>query len=124
MRMPGGVYASSVTSLAEPPIVRKYRLIKQCDYIIITPAGTTGMKTHIISIGNSRGIRIPKAILEQCRIEKDVELELENDKIILKPLRKTPRKTWTQAFQKMKSQQDDGLLIDDRLDLDEKDWEW
>lgn len=43
------------------------------------------MKTHIISIGNSRGIRIPKAILEQCRIEKDVELELENDKIILKP---------------------------------------
>jgi len=82
------------------------------------------MKTHIISIGNSRGIRIPKAILEQCRIEKDVELELENDKIILKPLRKTPRKTWTQAFQKMKSQQDDRLLIDGHLGLDEKDWEW
>jgi antitoxin MazE len=82
------------------------------------------MKTHIISIGNSRGIRIPKAILEQCRIEKDVELELEDDKIIIKPLRKTPRKNWAQSFQKMKSQQDDKLLIDDRLDLGEKDWDW
>ncbi len=82
------------------------------------------MKTHIISIGNSRGIRIPKAILEQCRIEKDVELELEDDKIIIRPLKKTPRKSWAQSFQKMKSFQDDRLLIDDRLDMDEKDWEW
>jgi len=95
-----------------------------CDYIIITPEGSTAMKLRLVSIGNSRGIRIPKAILEQCRLENDVELEIEAGKIIIKPVKRAPRKGWDEAFKKMRSEGDDRLLINDRLDLDSKDWEW
>lgn len=59
------------------------------------------MKTSIVPIGNSRGIRIPKTILEQCHIEKDVVLEVEGDNIVIKPVKKEPRKNWEQAFRKM-----------------------
>jgi len=44
------------------------------------------MKTTIIPIGNSKGIRIPKAVLEQCNFSKDVSLEVKGDCLIIKPL--------------------------------------
>ncbi len=82
------------------------------------------MKASIVPIGNSRGIRIPKTILEQCHIEKEVVLEVENDTITIKPVKKESRKRWAHAFKKMKENKDDGLLIDDNLDLDVAGWEW
>jgi len=65
------------------------------------------MKATIIPIGNSRGIRIPKAILEQCNMEKDVFLEVKGENIII-----------------MKENKDDRLIINDGVDLDMADWEW
>lgn len=82
------------------------------------------MKLRIIPIGNSRGIRIPKVILEHCHVEDEVELETEGDRIIVKPVRRAPRKGWEKAFLKMKSRKEDRMLIDDGLDLDSEDWEW
>jgi antitoxin MazE len=82
------------------------------------------MNLRLVAIGNSRGLRIPKAILEQCRLENEVEVEIEAGRLIIKPVKKTPRKGWDEAFKKMRSEGEDRLLINDRLDLDSQDWEW
>lgn len=82
------------------------------------------MKVTIIPIGNSKGIRIPKTILEQCHIEKEVVLEVEDDNIIIKPAEKEPRKNWEQYFKKMKETKEDQLIIDDKIDLNMPGWEW
>jgi len=79
---------------------------------------------NVVQIGNSKGIRIPKAILKQCQIEDQVDLEVEDGKIILKARKKTPRKGWEKAFKAMAPNQDDALLIDDNIDVEMDDWEW
>ena len=82
------------------------------------------MQTTIIKIGNSKGIRIPKPLLEQCGIEKEVELKVKKNEIIIKPV-KAPRKGWEDAFKKMIKNNDDKLLIDfPQNEWDEKEWEW
>jgi antitoxin MazE len=82
------------------------------------------MQLNIVQIGNSKGIRIPKAILEQCQIEDQVDLEVENGRIILEPKKKTPREGWGKAFKDMASNEDDALLIDDSVDIEIDHWEW
>ena len=82
------------------------------------------MLVKVVPIGNSKGIRIPKAILEQCNIRDQIELEVEGGRIILEPVRDAPRKTWDDAFREMASSDDDKLLISDDLEIDVEDWEW
>ena len=82
------------------------------------------MLLSIVQIGNSKGIRIPKAILDQCNIRDQIELEVEGDRIILEPVRDTPRKAWDEAFREMAVNNDDKLLISDAVELDMEDWEW
>ena len=82
------------------------------------------MQLNIVQIGNSKGIRIPKAILEQCQIEDQVGLEVEDGKIILEPKKKTPRVGWEKALEALASNQEDALLIDDSVDIEADDWEW
>ena len=83
------------------------------------------MKTSVVKIGNSKGIRLPKIILNQCQIENEVDLQLKNNFIIIKPVpSKKIRKNWAEVFKKMHSNNDDKLLIQDSLDLNMEDWEW
>lgn len=82
------------------------------------------MKSHLVQIGNSKGIRIPKTILEQCRIEKDIIIEIENNSLIIKPCKSKPRKGWEKYFKKMSMNQDDKLLIDSDIDLEMENWDW
>jgi len=82
------------------------------------------MIINIVPIGNSRGIRIPKTILEQCDIENEVELEVENGKIIIEPIKRIPRKGWNESFSQMAKVKEDTLLVDDTIDLEMEDWEW
>jgi len=70
------------------------------------------MKASIIQIGNSKGLRLSKAILERYNIRDTVELILEKGRIILKPVDQ-PRKGWDEAFSHMHANKDDDLLIDD-----------
>lgn len=70
------------------------------------------MKASIIQIGNSKGLRLSKTILERYNIKDSVELILEKGRIILKPL-DHPRKGWDEAFSRMHLNNDDQLLIDD-----------
>lgn len=70
------------------------------------------MKIPVIKIGNSKGIRIPKSILEHYEIRNALELILEKGRIILKPTTQ-PREGWEEAFSEMHKNGDDQLLIDD-----------
>ncbi len=70
------------------------------------------MQVSIIQIGNSKGIRLPKAILAQYEMDTTVELVLEKDHILIKPSQK-PRAGWDEAFKMMHENGDDELLIPD-----------
>lgn len=69
------------------------------------------MELPIINIGNSKGIRLSKTILEKYSFGEKIELILEKGYIILKP-KAEPRKGWDKAFKKMHDNGDDNLLID------------
>ncbi|MBI3324686.1 MAG: AbrB/MazE/SpoVT family DNA-binding domain-containing protein [Candidatus Omnitrophica bacterium] len=82
------------------------------------------MKTRVIPIGNSKGIRIPRSLLELCRIRNSVNLEVKGDIILIRPIKDRPRAGWDSAFRTMHEQHDDRLLIDASLDVDVSQWEW
>jgi antitoxin MazE len=82
------------------------------------------MKASVVPIGNSKGIRIPKTVLEECKIEDEVVLEIEGETILIKPVKHKPRKNWEKAFRKMHEQDEDSLILDDLLDLNTLGWEW
>ncbi len=73
------------------------------------------MEASIIKIGNSKGLRLSKSILERYNINDKVEIILEKGRIILKPIDQ-PRKNWEAAFRKMHPDNDDRLLINDVFD--------
>ena len=80
------------------------------------------MVISVINIGNSKGIRLSKIILEKYNIQDKIELILEKEFIVLKP-KTEPRKNWEKAFKKMRENNDDQLLIDDVFE-DENFEEW
>ena len=84
------------------------------------------MKTRVVRIGNSQGIRIPKALLEQTGLHGEVEISAKDDSLIIRPVRR-PREGWAAAFQEMARRGDDAPLDDVAPSLsswDEDDWEW
>ena len=85
------------------------------------------MKTKIIKIGNSRGIRLPKVVLQQIGIENEVDLEVDQDKIILKPIRRQ-RSGWQEAFRQMAANSDDQLLdgndVISQSSWNDNEWAW
>jgi antitoxin MazE len=81
------------------------------------------MKVHVVRIGNSRGIRIPKKILEECRIEDSVDLAVKGGRLVLTPVKGTPRVGWLEAAERMSRAGDDSLLVPDVLG-DDEDLHW
>ena len=80
------------------------------------------MDISIISIGNSKGIRLSKTLLEKYDIKDSIELIMEKGYIILKP-KHAPRKGWENAFKKMHERGDDKPLMADIFE-DENFEEW
>ena len=86
----------------------------------------TIVTTRIVKIGNSQGIRIPKPLLEQVGLNGTVQLEVEADCLILRPVR-VPRQGWEAQFQRMAENGDDALVDSDIPSMtkwDETEWEW
>jgi antitoxin MazE len=80
------------------------------------------MELPVVKIGNSRGIRLSKTLLERYNIKDTVDLILEKGHIVIRPLSK-PRKGWDEAFKEMNASGDDKLLIDDVFpDDDLEEW--
>lgn len=87
---------------------------------------TNVVTTRIVKIGNCQGVRIPKPLLEQAGLSGPVCLEVEADRLILRPAR-LPRQDWDAQFQQMADSSDDALLDDAPLILTEweaQEWEW
>ncbi len=83
------------------------------------------MKTTLIPIGNSRGVRIPKPYIEQCELEEDIEINVRANQIIIQSSKK-PRRTWERAFEQMAKRGDDALLDKEAMPSrwDEEEWQW
>ncbi|MGH9915196.1 MAG: AbrB/MazE/SpoVT family DNA-binding domain-containing protein [Pyrinomonadaceae bacterium] len=84
------------------------------------------MQTRIVKIGNSKGIRIPKLLLELSNLSAEVELEAQDDRIIIRSV-KQARKDWESAFLAMSERGDDVLLDKDLLtqtQWDKDEWRW
>jgi antitoxin MazE len=84
------------------------------------------MKTRIVPIGNSQGIRIPKQLLEQLGLSGEVEICAEADTLVIRPVGK-PRAGWGEAFRQMSEHGDDTLLDEaapSLSDWDAVEWEW
>ncbi len=83
------------------------------------------MKSEIIRIGNSHGVRIPKPVLEQCGLRGQVEMDVQQGKLIIAPV-KSARSGWTEVFQKIADAGDDQLLMGEEhaSKWDEQEWQW
>lgn len=81
------------------------------------------MKTNIVQIGNSKGIRIPAFILKECKFKDEVELRIIRGNIVISPI-KTAREDWDAIYSNMNAEGNDALLISDSVDLDSEDWQW
>ena len=85
------------------------------------------MKTKLIRIGNSQGVRIPKPVIEEIGLSEEIEMILEDNQIILRSSEET-RKDWDHSFKKMAKEDDDQLLdqkdIEQPSQWDETEWTW
>jgi len=83
------------------------------------------MRTELVRIGNSRGVRIPKPFIEQCGLGNTVELRVENDCLVISPERRL-REGWGDAFRAAGPAVRDELLLEtaDRNEFDRKEWQW
>ena len=80
------------------------------------------MELAVIQIGNSKGLRLTKSILERYNIKDKVELILQKGQIVLRPINQ-PRKGWDNAFKQLHKNGEDQLLMNDIFD-DENFEEW
>ena len=88
-----------------------------CDYIVIT------MKARLVRIGNSRGVRLPKAVIDQAALADVVELEVENQRVIISAHR-LPRAGWTEAARDLASHSQGLLDPATPTRFEEAEWRW
>ncbi|MBW2099303.1 MAG: AbrB/MazE/SpoVT family DNA-binding domain-containing protein [Deltaproteobacteria bacterium] len=81
----------------------------------------------LIRIGNSQGIRIPKAIIEQAQLSgKELEFKIVDDGLLIQPVKK-PRQGWKKKFEKVLSSKEGNEIDKEWLDaplVEDQEWEW
>ena len=81
-------------------------------------------RTRIVRIGNSRGIRVPKGLLEQAQLPEEVELEAEHGRLIVRAAH-GPRAGWAAAAEAMHAADEDHLVdAPTRTRFDDHEWQW
>ena len=81
------------------------------------------MKAQIIQIGNSQGIRIPKAVLEETKLSGEVEMEVTAEGLLIRNI-KRPRGDWDSVFRSLAEADDDMILNEAATGFTKKDWQW
>ena len=82
------------------------------------------MRIPIIPIGNSQGIRIPKSILRQLDMPDQVDLEVHEKEVVIKPYKRSSREGWDNAFAEMAENGEDEPVFEVIQDEEEFEWEW
>ena len=86
-------------------------------YIVIT------MKARLVQIGNSRGIRLPKAVIEQVGLDDEVELRVEEQRLVIIPVTRA-RAGWAEAIEAMGADSASQLDPATPTRFDETEWRW
>jgi antitoxin MazE len=83
------------------------------------------MKVSLISIGNSKGVRIPASVIRECGLGAELELRVKNGSVVLSPARAV-RGGWSDAFRRMAAEGDDAPLLPEDVgtQFDAEDWTW
>jgi len=81
------------------------------------------MKTKLVRIGNSRGLRLPKALIEQAALGDEVELEIHENSIVISGSAR-PRRGWAEAAAALRQAADDQFEPMVLTRFDREDWEW
>jgi antitoxin MazE len=82
------------------------------------------VKTHLIRIGNSRGVRLPKPLIEQAGLAEEVELRVQEGAIIIARAA-PPRSGWADAARHARQRQEDRLLDEPTpTRFDDEEWDW
>ena len=82
------------------------------------------MRARLVRIGNSRGIRLPKPVIEQARLCEDVDIEVRDGAVVITSS-VTPRAGWAQAAREMRERTEDQLLDEPvATQFDQKEWKW
>jgi len=82
------------------------------------------MKARLVRIGNSRGVRLPKPLIEEARLKEDVELRVRDGAVIITSSAR-PRSGWADAARQIREHGQDGLLNEPTsTEFDEKEWRW
>jgi antitoxin MazE len=82
------------------------------------------IKTRLIRIGNSQGIRIPRVVVEQTGLQGELELEVRRRQLVVRPASR-PREGWEDRFRQMADRGDDPLWPEAALtSFDKKEWDW
>lgn len=80
--------------------------------------------TQIVKIGNSRGVRLPKTLIEQMGFTRDVEIIIQRGQLLLRPVVQA-RFGWEEQFREMANYGDD-VLLDEPVATkwDRSEWKW
>ncbi|HKI44369.1 MAG TPA: AbrB/MazE/SpoVT family DNA-binding domain-containing protein [Balneolales bacterium] len=85
------------------------------------------MKTKLIRIGNSQGVRIPKPLIKESGLSEEIEMILRDNEIVLRSAERT-RKNWDQSFKEMAKKGDDQLIdqeeVEQPREWDQTEWTW
>ena len=82
------------------------------------------MKTRIVRIGNSQGVRIPKPLLEEAGLDDEVRLRVVESGIMIEP-RSRRRGNWSEAAELLHARGEDGLIDEPVATLfDMEEWTW
>lgn len=82
------------------------------------------MKTNLVAIGNSRGIRIPKSVIEQTGLKDEVEIDVRGSELVIRSARK-PREGWDELCRELAARGEDKLLDAETPTVwDETEWTW
>ena len=82
------------------------------------------MRIKLVRIGNSRGVRLPKSFIEEAGLQNEIELQIVDSGIVIRPV-STTRAGWDEAAQSLRERGEDGLLDEISLtDFDDSEWVW
>lgn len=81
------------------------------------------MKAKLVQIGNSRGVRLPKPLIEEAGLDKEVDITIRRGEIVIRPVGK-PRSGWAVAAKRLHEQQSDSLLDNTTPTVFDNDWKW
>ena len=82
------------------------------------------IRTQLVKIGNSRGVRIPKPLIDQAGLGTEVEISVEDNQLVIRPTAH-PRQDWEEQFRTMAEHHDDRMLDEQvATEWDASEWTW